>query len=148
MEQDLEIKKYLAEQLAAGVSLSEAQNLINQRFQRKLTFMEVRVLASELDNIDWSAHDPAPPAPEPEAAGKDEVLEPENLGSGKTLIEESKVLRPGAIAGGSVRFSSGATAEWYVDQFGRLGLDKPSGEPTDEDLRDFQLELEKMFARR
>ena len=56
--QDLEIKRFIAEQLASGISLSEIQKLVNEKFQTKLTFLDIRILASELENVDWNAHDP------------------------------------------------------------------------------------------
>ncbi len=145
MDSDLEIKKFLAQQLKDGATLSEAQNRINEQFKRSLTFMDIRVLASSLDEIDWSARDPAPKAPEAPAPEAPAPLP--GAGDGKTHIEMSKVLRPGALAGGSVRFASGASAEWVVDQYGRLALDKPVGKPTEEDLRSFQTELEALFSR-
>lgn len=142
MSDNPEIKQYLAEALKNGISLSEAQNLINEKFGVKLTFRDVRILAAELDSVDWRSRDPEPPKEEAEAA-------PEAVpaGTGKTVVEASKVLQPGTLASGTVTFGSGASAEWFVDQRGQLGLDKVKGEPTDEDVKDFQLELQKLFGR-
>jgi len=72
---------------------------------------------------------------------------PEEKGviQGKTTVEVSKVVRPGAVASGSVKFGSGVTAEWVLDQLGRLGLEKASGKPTQQDVKDFQVELQKLL---
>ena len=149
MADNQEIKKFIAAELAAGRTLSEIQSEVYAKFSCKMTFMELRILAAELENVDWAALDPTPPkddAREPEADAPD-ATPAAGAAPGKTTVEVSKVLRPGAVAGGSVRFGSGASAEWYVDQFGRLGLDKVSGEPTDSDLQEFQKELQSLFAR-
>jgi hypothetical protein len=143
MKPNDEIKKFMAAELAAGVTLSEVQNVINERFGCKLTFMDIRILAAEIESIDWSSRDPAPVEPkadEPAAAG-------EAAPGGKTKIETSKILRPGTLAGGTVKFASGASAEWFVDQRGQLGLDKVKGEPTETDVSEFQQELQKLFGR-
>ncbi len=145
MSDDMEIKRFMAQALADGKSLSEVQNMVNAEFSAKYTFMDIRILAAELENIDWSANDPVP-EPEQEPAGE----EPPQTGAadGKTVVESSPVLRPGTVAGGTVKFGSGATAEWFIDQTGRPGLDNVSGEPTEQDVIDFQNELRAMFARR
>lgn len=156
MDNDLEIKKYLAELLKDGIKLSDAQSMVNRKFGCKLTFLDVRVLASELENIDWGQFNPpapkAPPAesaapsgPAPKLAG---VPEPpaSAAGNGDTVVTETQVLPPGYAAGGHVKFASGAEADWYIDEMGRLALDKPSGQPTPDDLRKFQTELRKLFS--
>ena len=52
------------------------------------------------------------------------------------------------MAHGPVKFASGASGEWVIDEFGRLGLDKVSGQPTENDIAEFQTELRKLFERR
>ena len=53
-------------------------------------------------------------------------------------------MRPGTALSGSVKFASGSTADWYIDQTGRLGLENLVGnQPTQEDIQQFQVELEK-----
>ncbi len=141
MNQDIEIKKFMAAELAAGRTLSEIQNAINEKFGCKLKFMDVRILAAELENVDWGKNDPVEPVKEEPAEAAPAPA------SGVTKIETSKILRPGAMAGGSVTFISGASAEWYVDQYGQLGLDKVKGEPDEADIKDFQVELQKLFSR-
>jgi len=148
---DNEIKKFIAQQLAKNVNLSDIQKMVNAEFKVKLTFMDIRVLASELDNIDWSVNDPKAIQKAKDEAKKAAEKKPEDEADAEaksgTVIEVSKLIRPGTMASGSVKFASGPTAEWYVDQTGRLGLDKlEGGQPTPEDIKEFQLELQKAFG--
>lgn len=150
---ELEIKKFTAAELAAGVSLSDIQNHINAEFKTSLTYMDVRILASTLD-VDWQALDPNAkkaaepeendnPAPEESAAPQEpDAVEADEASD--TVVEVSKLARPGMMLSGSVKFASGSTAEWYVDNMGRLGLENLVGEkPTQEDIEKFQIELDK-----
>ena len=161
MEKDIEsaIKRFMAEELRKGVSLSDIQKLVNERFQQRMTYMEIRILASELDSVDWRALDPRAQAEaakkaKEEAEAKERAMSDEDAapkaedapaaGNG-TVVELSKLARPGVMLSGTVKFASGSTAEWYVDQMGRLGLDNLKGEkPTPEDIDAFQIELEKV----
>ena len=62
---EIEIKRFMAQKLEEGESLSDIQKLVNEAFGTRMTFMDIRILASELEDVDWGALDPAPaPAPE------------------------------------------------------------------------------------
>ncbi|MCQ2397284.1 MAG: hypothetical protein MJ106_06275 [Lentisphaeria bacterium] len=67
---------------------------------------------------------------------------------GTTTVEISKVVRPGAAMSGTVKFGSGASGEWYLDQYGRLGFtpDEGSGNPDQQDVQEFQRELQKAMG--
>ena len=155
-----EIKAYMADRIAQGVSLSDIQTEVNEKFSQKYTYMDIRILASTL-NIDWkpkgreekveekpereskAAPDGAPAAEEP-AAAADPAEAPAGGAAGKTVVEVSKLMRPGTALSGTVKFASGSTADWYIDQTGRLGLENLQGDrPTQEDIRQFQAELER-----
>lgn len=162
------IRVFMAKKLSEGVSLSEIQTLVNQEFHCAYTYMDIRILASELDGIDWRALDPQAAARAKEEAKKKaaeaEKQPPAEAGSdapedgdlpedgdalppsdGKTLVELSKLARPGMMLSGTVRFASGSTAEWYVDNTGRLGLENLKGaKPTREDVEAFQIELDRV----
>ncbi len=143
---ELEIKKFIAQELNNGIGLSQIQDEIAEKFNVKYTFLEMRMLAAELENVDWKKLDPEPPKKKDEKnAASDAAAEPA-AGTGATKVTRNKIVRPGAVASGDVTFASGATAEWILDQTGRLGLDKVNGKPTPDDLQDFQSELEKIFA--
>ncbi|MBQ6351908.1 MAG: hypothetical protein IJJ28_01405 [Lentisphaeria bacterium] len=160
-EVELSIKRFMAEELQKGESLSDIQKMVNEKFSVHLTYMDIRILASELETIDWEALDPraqeakakrakeeaekaaaaeTPEAAEAVAADGAEAAAP---ATGKTVVELSKLARPGMMLSGTVKFASGSTAEWYIDQMGRLGLENLKGEkPTPEDVEAFQIELE------
>ncbi|WP_176012344.1 hypothetical protein [Victivallis sp. Marseille-Q1083] len=138
---NLEMKKFMAAELNKGVSLSDLQKELVEKFNCKMTFLELRLLAAELENIDWSKQDPVKPAAEEAEKAKEAVPV-----AGKTVVEKSKLVRPGAMANGTVKFASGATAEWILDSYGRLGLDNVNGEYTEDDIKEFQAELQNLFA--
>ena len=164
-ETEKAVKCFMAQRLAAGESsLSEIQKEVNAKFQLKLTYMEIRILASELENVDWTKGDPNQPKPAAEAqpeAGEgsdDNDLPPQEMTNkeipgkndaapkvGKAVVELSKLARPGMMLSGTVTFPSGSTAEWYVDQMGRLGLENLKGEkPNAADIQAFQIELDRV----
>ena len=170
MDKNLEndIKHFMAAKLADGISLSEIQSLVNAEFKQNMTYMDIRILASELE-VDWKKFDPEKKADTPaeaeaapaeaapaETAGAEETAPadaaPAMPDLSDTKIEVSKIARPGMMFSGSATFANGATAEWFLDNMGRLGLDNLQGEnPSKEDVRKFQialqLELRKLMGR-
>lgn len=147
---DEKIKRFMAEEIGKGVSLSEVQKLVNEKFDKSFTFMEIRIMASELEGIDWGASDPEEKSGEKEEkAGEQKENSASGAadeGSGMTTVEVSKLVRPGMMFSGTVKFGSGVSAEWYVDSRGRLGLDEvKGGEPTEQDIREFQDELRRVL---
>ena len=145
-----DIKIYMASRIAEEVSLSDIQNEVNAKFNLSLTYMDIRILASTLD-IDWQAKaaakaEEAKKEAEEAAAAEEETPAeaPADDAPGQTVVEISKLMRPGTALSGSVKFASGSTADWYIDQTGRLGLENLVGsQPTQEDIQQFQVELEK-----
>ena len=157
MSNDTEIKKFMAKKIKEEVSLAEIQKLIEDKFKKRMTFLDVRLMASTLDSIDWekeAAKETAEEAAEKEATEKETAEAEKNAekgdvpaeSDGKCLVELSKLVKPGAVAHGSVKFPSGASGNWILDKNGRLGMDKTEGEPTEDDLKAFQTELQSMFS--
>ena len=157
-----EIKKFIAERVAEGVSLSKIQDELTAQ-GNKMTFMELRLLASEIENDIFKQQEapaePAPeetPAPAQEAAPAAEAApaqdaaapaEEANKVRGNTTVTVSPIQRPGYYATGTVKFGSGAEAEWFLDQSGRLGLDPTNDmKPDQQDIAEFQQELRKAFG--
>lgn len=161
-----QIKAFIAEKVPEGYSLSKIQDMLKEQ-NVHITFMELRLLASEIEENVWKKtekEEPAPAPAEPVPAEADAMpSEPADLPEetapaappaenadgavrGKTVVEMSKIARPGAIASGTVKFGSGVTAEWILDQMGRLGLDNPSGKPDQQDIQEFQVELQKLLS--
>jgi len=132
-----------------GAKLSEIQSRLAEEFGLRLTYMEVRFL---VDDLKLTPKDPEPPktvepppvAPKPTAPS----AEP-SPAAGKVSLTVDQLTRPGAIVSGKVTFSDGQTAEWYLDQTGRLGVvPKQQGyKPTAADVQQFQTALEKEISR-
>ena len=167
MDKTLEnsIKIFMAEKIAAGVSLSDIQNMVNAEFKLNLTYMDIRIMASELE-IDWQQLNPKKeaavedvtavetpaPAETPAQDISAEAAAPGMPDLGDTKIEISKIARPGMMFSGSVTLANGSTADWYLDNMGRLGVDNLQGDqPGQEDIEKFQMalqiELRKLMGR-
>ena len=148
MDKSLEnsIKIFMAEKIAAGVSLSEIQNLVNAEFKQNLTYMDIRIMASELE-IDWQQLNPKKETAVEDVtaveAPADPAAAPGMPDLSDTRIEVSKIARPGMMFSGSVTFANGSSAEWYLDNMGRLGLENLQGDkPGQEDIEKFQIALQ------
>ena len=154
-----EIKQFIADKTAEGMSLTAIQDALSAQGV-KIRFMELRLLAAEIESVlakkeadKAAAEAPAPeekkaeeapaPAPaEPAAPAPDGAAKVR----GATTVSVSPIQRPGFAMSGSVSFGSGVTADWYVDQTGRLGLDNASGQPDEQDIQEFQIELRKALG--
>ncbi len=160
-ELELQIKIFTGQELEKGTSLSDIQNMINEKFNLRMTYMDVRILASTLD-VDWRSLDPnakkeETPEAEDAAVASDSPAESEEMAAetqgasengGDTVVEVSPIARPGMMFSGSVKFASGSTADWYVDSMGRLGLENLVGNKPDEnDVKQFQIELDKAIRK-
>ena len=145
-----ERNQIIQDKLNEGMSLSEVQEHLRQQYNETITYMELRLIATDLD-VDWRQQEPPEGNPtEAQAQDVTAEAEPQDQGAapGKTQVSMSKVVRPGAAVSGDVTFASGAKAEWYVDHYGRLGINpaSDSDQPTEEDLQEFQTELQKQLG--
>ncbi len=135
-----EQKAAISKWIEAGASLSEIQKRLKEEFQISVTYLEARLLADDLKLAIKEPERPPEPRPLPPA-------DPEkpDLG-GKVSVTMDQITRPGAMVSGRVTFSDGQKAEWYLDQTGRLGLNPstPGYRPGQQDVMDFQVELEKL----
>jgi hypothetical protein len=154
-------QKAVAGWITEGAKLSEIQNRLAKEFSLRLTYMEVRLL---VDDLKLKPKDPEPPkaatpppafpTPPPPAApavAPDDLVEelPPGAGSGSVSVTVDQLTRPGAIVSGKVTFSDGVSADWYLDQTGRLGLvSKQAGyKPSAADVQQFQMALEREMAK-
>lgn len=147
-ELEQEIKFFMAERLSQGESLSDIQKEVNAKFNVRYTYMDIRILASSLD-VDWKARNPQPAAPAEEEKTEEAATEATapQAGDGATVVEISKIARPGVALSGTVKFANGSTGDWYLDQTGRLGLDNLVGEkPGQDDIVAFQQELQRQLG--
>jgi hypothetical protein len=64
-------------------------------------------------------------------------------------VKVDEITRPGAMVSGSVTFSDGKKAGWYLDQTGRLGMvtEDPGYRPPQADVAQFQIALEQELVR-
>jgi hypothetical protein len=147
--QRLAVTKWIAD----GAKLSEIQNRLAAEFGLKLTYMEARFL---VDDLKLTPKDPEPPKVvelAATAAPLEKKTVPSETGAapagGKVAVTVDQITKPGAIISGKVAFSDGQTADWYLDQAGRLGVvPKQTGyKPTADDVKDFQLALQQEVAK-
>jgi hypothetical protein len=131
-----QVKQWIDE----GLKLSEIQKRLEKDWGLRPTYLEVRLL---VDDLKVMPKDPQPLAPLP----KTEVAEPqgtEAVATGKVSVTVDQLTRPGAMVSGKVKFSDGKTAEWSLDQTGRLSLGavEKGYKPSAPDLQDFQIALQ------
>ena len=142
---EMQVKRFVAQKLHEGVKLTDIQTMLVDELDCKMTFLELRLLAAELEDVDWAKFDPKDPGKDEEEQSAPEAETEAAAPNAGTKVEISRLARPGAVMHGTVTFASGASAEWILDQMGRLGFDKVEGEPTQDDLTAFQDELRKML---
>ena len=138
-----------------GAKLSEIQTRLAEEFKIKLTYMETRFL---VDDLKLKLKDPEPPkVVEPPAATPAKHTVEKNpapegtlpASGGKVSVGVDQITKPGAIVSGKVTFSDGQTADWYLDQTGRLGVvpKQPGYKPSATDVQQFQLALQQEVAK-
>jgi hypothetical protein len=144
--------------LNEGAKPAELQVRLEKEFGVRLTYMDVRLL---IDDLKVMPKDPDPveevkdtPVEEAEAPLADalpavpaESAEP--AGSGKVSVSVDSIMKPGAMISGSVVFSDGKRSEWYLDQYGRLGMvpPEPGYRPVQSDVVAFQAALEREISK-
>lgn len=153
------------EWIQQGLKVAEVQNRLASEFGLRLTYMEARFL---LDDLQLQPKDPPPPPKptggplavpgaesRPGAAGAPgrapagaEVPGGEPRGGG-VRVSVDQLARPGAMVSGKVTFRDGQTAEWQLDQAGRLAVmpQKQGYKPSQADVMDFQMELESALSK-
>ena len=166
MNLDQAQRQQVAKWIEEGLKLSEIQSKLASEFGVRMTYMEVRFL---IDDLKLKPKDkeppPAPVLPKaagagagPAPAGKQPAPLPEDEsgfadeplpGGSNVSVSVDQVTRPGALVSGKVSFSDGQSADWYLDQMGRLGVvAKQQGyKPSQADLMAFQAELQNQLAR-
>lgn len=159
MKLDEAQKQKVSGWIEEGFKLSEIQDKLNSEFGLRMTYMEVRFLIDDLgvklkDKPQEKPPELTPKQP-PAPTAKPGIPQPplteaeNDLPASKVSVSVDQVTRPGALVSGKVTFSDGKSADWSLDQMGRLGLaPKEQGyKPTQEDLMDFQIELQNELAR-
>ena len=159
----------IATWLEQGLKLGEIQSKLVSELDIRMTYMELRFL---LDDLKLKPKEKEPPAAPPEvskaasgaksstdvkgagpAAPADQLDDAEGseeeAGPGNVSVTVDRLARPGALVSGNVTFSDGNSAQWHLDQTGRLGLvPKQQGyRPSQPDLLNFQAQLQSELAK-
>lgn len=148
-------RKKVTAWIAEGLKLSEIQNRIASELGVRMTYMDVRLLVDDLKLVPKDPEPPKPPAPAENTLGAAPTKEPSPAvpdapaGSKGVSVSVDQLARPGAIVSGKVTFSDGKSADWYLDQTGRLGLvaQEKGYRPSQTDVQQFQTALESELAK-
>jgi len=141
-------EKRVKEWVLAGMQPAEIQKRLAEELELRLTYMEVRFLLDDL-RVSLKDKEPTPVPTLPGAAsGPAGVPEPGG-GGGGVKVTVDQITRAGAVVSGKVTFSDGKSADWYLDQAGRLGLapQQAGYKPSQPDLLEFQEELQGQLSR-
>lgn len=152
-----EQKSVIAERLNDGASIADIQSLITNEFEVAATYMETRFLIDDLnlelkdqEKVSTDLNAPTNSGAN-SAGGSGGILDQSGAeteqaaaSGGGVTVDIDSIKRPGTALSGSVTFSDGLSAKWYVDPMGRLGLDpdQPDYQPSQEDIETFQMELQ------
>ena len=148
-----EQKQKVAIWMADGMKLSDIQGRLGEEFGLRLTYMDVRLL---MDDLKLVPNDPPVPVSEKVESTAPAPEEPSALTAdpaaklaGKISLAVDQIARPGAIVSGSVTFSDGKTASWYLDQQGRLGMvpGEQGYRPPEGEVEEFQAALDQQLAK-
>lgn len=140
------------------ITLSEVQKRLKAEFGVSVTYLETRflledhgiVLRSEVKPDENEAAEAMPAGEDDDfASDPDDSWEAQSQpGAGKVSVSLDSITQPHAMVSGKVSFSDGQSAQWYVDQMGRLGLDPatPGYRPSEQDIMAFQRELHRVMS--
>ncbi|MEQ2005513.1 MAG: hypothetical protein ABMA26_01845 [Limisphaerales bacterium] len=151
-------KQQISGWLEQGLKVADVQKKMAAELGVTMTYMELRFL---LDDLRLKPKDPEPPkqpapaspiapasagAPVAAADGATALPAPAAgappLGAVKLAVDT--LARPGTVVSGKVTFSDGQTADWYLDQMGRMGVvpAQKGYKPSQADVMDFQEQLQ------
>jgi hypothetical protein len=149
------VRKWIAE----GCGLTEIQKRLSDEFKLSVTFLDLRLLVMDLGltikeqvkntSAGLELAKAAPDRPSAEASDMDPDS-PDSGGTGGVAVTLDRIVKPGSVVSGTVRFSDGVSATWMLDQLGRLAIDagKPNYRPSPEDVQSFQVELRNLLQSR
>jgi len=149
-----ERKQVVTELLGKGQTLSQILDYLHKEKSDTITYMELRLLLSEMPDAKLPENEVRKSVPPPESLPS--IGAPKDAGAaigsgapagGKLSISVDQVPAPGAMLSGYARFASGAKAHWFLDEMGRLGLEPElgSGKATQKDMQEFSTELRRML---
>lgn len=141
-----EQKQLVSVWVADGASLAEVQRRLKEECAVSATYMDVRFLVDDL-KLQLKEQPKQSEAADRLAAAKQEG---ESARSGPppggVSVTMDTITKPHALASGKVTFSDGQSAEWMLDQTGRLGMNpsQPGYRPSQADVMAFQQELQRV----
>jgi hypothetical protein len=139
-------RKQVAAWIAEGLKIGDIQKRMETQWGLRPTYLDVRLL---VDDLKLTPKDP-PSTPPPHRTATTAVEPPPaDLPAGKVRLTLDEITRAGAMVSGKVKFSDGKSADWYLDQMGRLGLApaEKGYKPSAADLQDFQAALQSELER-
>ena len=146
----------VAQWISQGLKVAEVQKKLGTDLGVNLTYMEVRFL---IDDLKLKLKDPEPapaakPGTDPLKSGAPPLVGKEAetkkaATPGRPTISIDQITRPGALVSGKASFASGTSADWQLDQLGRLGLipGKSGTKPSQQEIMDFQAALQEELAK-
>jgi hypothetical protein len=151
-------KQQIARWLDEGAKLSEIQSRLAEAGV-SLTYMELKFLLSDLQlkpkdaapppevadlKVPASGSPPAQPAPPAPNPASQPTPPPVGAPGAAVQLTVDQITKPGSIVSGKVTFTDGVSAEWFLDQMGRLGLTGPDKayRPPAADVAEFQKQLQ------
>lgn len=154
-EQEKTVKQWAKD----GYGLSDIQKNLSKQFGISATYMDVRFLAIDLGLEIRDKHSVPIPQIAPENISSAEKHDGYAKATGRNQLSESgrgvvveldHVMKPGSVVSGTVYFSDGVSASWFLDQLGRLALNasQPDYTPSQQDVQTFQQELRKELEKR
>jgi hypothetical protein len=141
-----EQKNIVAGWIGDGASLADVQKRLKEELQIAATYMDVRFVVDDL-NLQIKEQPRQSEAVDRLAAAKQEgEQQREGPPPGGVRVTMDTITKPHSMASGKVTFSDGVTAEWMLDQSGRLGLNpsQPGYRPSQSDVIAFQDELQRV----
>jgi hypothetical protein len=121
-----------------GLKLAEIQKRLESEFGLRVTYLDVRFL---VDDLKLKPKDPPPP---PKPPAPPEAASPLAAPASKVSVTVDQLTRPGSMVSGKVKFSDGKTADWLLDQAGRLAIvpAEKGYKPPTADVQEFQIALQ------
>lgn len=152
-----------------GLTPAEVQKKIAAEFNIHFTYLEIRLLISELDctlkdrepHTDKQLKTAPGPSKDASLPLTGDETDPEesptmpsdgsgDQGSSEVRVTLDKITRPGAAISGSVTFSNGVTTQWQIDAVHhQLAIipSKGGARPSNEELAQFQVALQQELRR-
>lgn len=127
---------------AAGTDLNSIQKNLQTECGLHLTYMEVRFLL-----LDHGIEIATEPAPEAEAAAPDETPAADAPAAQGVQVSLDELQLPGTLLSGKASFPGGAHGAWQIDQLGRFGWSELNGQPSPDEMREFQQALTGLLGR-